>query len=127
VYKSLDEALSAKLDLVERIQSIDVQLAERGAKFAVGRHPDQEYKEYLEWKARALRSKSSMMSRLSRTKREIQDLRKAAFNERLKNRNGADGLLKDLYKLTRTLIAEGADITSDEQLLLDDVQQYIAE
>ena len=125
MHKTLEEAKAARLDLIERINSIDVQLSERAARVSVGRIPDKEYRDYKEWKARALRSKSYMASKLARVKEEIQELRKASFQERLKARNGEHGMLRDLYGLTKLLVSAGADITPEEQQLLDDVQEYL--
>lgn len=121
MYKTLDEAEAARLDLQERIQSIEAQLAERGAQVAVGWVPDEKYKEYMEWKARAIRAKGAMNDKLRRTKKEIQRLRQQAAAERIAARGGDEQLLDGLYGLTKSLVAAGADITTDEQQLLDDV------
>jgi hypothetical protein len=124
VYKTLEEAMKAKQDFIERIQAIDVQLSERAAQMAL-RAADADYKAYLEWKARAVRSKATLTSKLSRAKTAIRNLRTAEMQQRLDSRDDAYGLLKELYKLTRTFVAEGVDISAEEQLLLDDVQQYL--
>jgi hypothetical protein len=124
-YKTLEEALDARLRLQEQIASIDLQLGERATKFAVGRSSDEDYKQYLEWKTRACRSKAQMISRLNRVKRAIAELRTTAVRERIKDAGDVDGLLRNVYSLAKSLVAAGADISQDEQLLLDDVQHYI--
>lgn len=125
MYKTIEEATLVKLDLVEKIQTIEVQLAERAAKVAVGRVPDEEYKAYLEWRVRACRAKASKASKLSRTKVEIQKLRMEAAEKRREANGGDAALFRDLYHLTKALIAAGSDITAEEQMLVDDVGSYL--
>jgi len=125
-YETLEAATNAKLDLVRRIQSIEVQLIERAAT-VVGRVPDAEYKEYVEWKARACRAKASLSTQLARTKAEIQRLRYAAVTKRIGNRTHGDGLLNDLFRLTRSLVAAGANISAEDQALLDDINIFLNE
>lgn len=76
MYKTLEEANNARLDLIERIQSIEAQLAERAAMLAGRRVPDEEYREYKQWKARAVRAKATMVGKLARTKSYIWQQRK---------------------------------------------------
>jgi hypothetical protein len=124
-FKSIEEAENVRQDLVDRIMSIDVQLGERAAKFSVGKSSDADYKAYLEWKSRACKSKASMISKLSRVKREIRELREIGARQRILDSGAADGLLRGLYGLSKSLVSAGADITKEEQMLLDDVQFYL--
>jgi hypothetical protein len=125
MYRTLEEAINARLDLVERIQGIEAQLAERAAKVAAVRVPDKQYQDYMQWKARACRAKANMITRLARTKIEIQKLRRAESEARISARGGDTVLLDNLYDLTKSLVSAGADISTDEQRLLDDVAAYL--
>jgi len=116
MFKSLDEALSRKIELVERIQGIDVQLSERAVEQGPG---------YQEWKLRAIRAKYILVSKLHKTKAWIAQRRKEEIETRIKERGEGDGLLADLYALSKALVGAGAEITHDEQALLDDVYHYL--
>lgn len=123
-YRDIEEATLARLDLVERVQQIDVQLAERAAEVSVGRVPNEKYKSYLEWKARACRAKAVLVSKLSRTKADIQRMRADQAAQRAIDKPG-DQLLKELYRVTKTMVSEGVDVSEDEQRVLDSVQEYL--
>jgi hypothetical protein len=127
MFKTLEEANEARLDLVDRIQAIEAQLSERSAQVSVGRVPDEQYREYLVWKAKASFAKAQMVSKLGRVKAEIRSLRKVDIQERIAKRGGGEGLLNDLYSVTKTMVADGVEITPEEQHLLDTVQQYLEE
>ena len=78
VYESMDAAVLARLELVDRIQSIDVQLSQRAAEVS-NRVPDEEYKRYMEWKSRAVGAKKVLTSKLMRTKAWISQEREKQY------------------------------------------------
>ena len=123
LYSSVEEAQAAKMELVERIQSIDVQLTERAAQ-VVGRVPDAQYKEYMAWKARACGAKARLVSRLTRTRAFIREYQEEIARQRIEQL-GPDRLLLALYKVTKSLITAGTVITPDQQDLLDTVSVYL--
>lgn len=118
MYTTIEEAQRERLDLVERVNGIDVQLAER----AVTKGGE----EYLEWRARALRARYMMTTKLRRIKVWISEQREKEAKERSIRRGGDDGLLYDLYSLVKNLVRDGVDLSRDEQALLDDVSNYLS-
>jgi hypothetical protein len=125
MYSSIEEAQAAKSDLVGRIQSIDNQLSYRAAEVKGGRVPDTEYKEYLRWRARACSAKVQLTTRLRRTKEWIHIARQQQTTQRIEARGGDVSLMADLYSLVKALVSDGAEISKEEQLLIDDVEAFL--
>ena len=123
MYKSIEEATLAKMDIVERMQSIDLQLTEKGAEVAVGHVPDEKYREYLDWKTRAMRARTALLTKLQRTKHWIKQERDRQMQSRMVDTGGPDGLLADMYDLAKSSLSVPLDI--EDQALLDDVQAYL--
>lgn len=124
MYRNLEEAQNTRLDIVNRIQEIDLQLAERKAKAEWSN--DAEYAAYQDWKNATMRSRGSLIRQLQRTKIWMQKQRLEEAKKRTFNRGGDGTLLSDLYTLTKSLVAAGADISDDEQRLLDDVAVHLS-
>lgn len=121
MYKSIEEAQVARMDLVCRIQSIDNQLTERSALSTNPLHRG----DYMSWKVRACRAKTALSKDLSKTKQWIVKQREKESKERVERLGGADKLLHELYGLVKQMVSEGVDINPDEQLLIDDVESYL--
>lgn len=112
--QTLEEAVAAKIELVSRIQAIENQLTER-----------RNQAEYADWRTRACRAKSALTTQLAKTKLEIQRLRTEGMKQRIAARGQDNGLLTELYKLTKSMVAAGVEITHEEQQLLDDIEGHI--
>lgn len=119
----IEQAMETKLDLTSRIQSIDGQLSERRAALATESFSSDEYKKYLEWRTKACRAKATLVNKLGRLKLDIQKMNIETY----KNRKNGEKLLDELYDLTKSLVAAGADISATEELVLHDVSIYLAE
>jgi hypothetical protein len=124
-YTSIEDAMNAKMELIEDIHSIDAQLSERAARVKSQRVPEEEYQQYLVWKSRALRAKSHMVKSLQRTKMWILSRRDQEVRTRHESRGSDYMVLSDLLHLTRVLAARSY-VNPDEQLLIDDTAAYLA-
>lgn len=118
-FNSIEEAQHERLDLVDRITAIEVQLAAREASTA-------SREEFLEWRARALRARHMLSTKLRRTKAWISEQRDKEAKERVSRRGGEDGLLSQLYSLVKDLASDGVELDPDEQALLDDIDSYLS-
>lgn len=130
MYESIQHAVEARIDITERILTIDNQLAERKAAVAVGKIQDKEYKAYLVWKAKACRAKQLLVVKLHKTKVWIKQQRELEYSQRLAGRNDSVKLLGELYGVTKSLAAAyGISTVSPQQIewqrVLDDVEQYL--
>lgn len=124
MYNSLDEAMAARIDLINRIQSIDTQLSERMAEVS-NRVEDSKFKEYREWKARAVRAKLGLTSRLQQTKLWISAEHSRQSAEKQVVKSDARLLLQRAVKLLEELVSDGIDLDEDEKCVVDDIYAFI--
>lgn len=120
MYKDLDEAEQARIELVSKIQDIDTQLSHKAAENKVGRQANSTYKAYLEWKASASYARKELNKKLQLTKLYIK-------NEVSKNKTSpeSDKLLTEIFVLVKDLIANGAELTREEKTLVMNTEAFL--
>lgn len=124
MYATLEEAVNTRIETSSRIQGIDTQLSQKQAEVYLG-VTDEQYKEYLTWRAKAQAAKAHLVLKLQRTKVWITRRREAEAAARILNRGGEGALLAGLLKLVRELVSNGAEISQEEQQLIDDAGAYL--
>lgn len=127
MYKDLNEAEDAKIDLIARIQDIDTQLSHGAAKSKVGRQPTADYKKYMEWKASAMFARKELNKKLQETKLWIRRQQTKQADVAKNNKKEAKTLLNELFVLVTDLIANGAELTRDEKALIVEIEAFLTD
>lgn len=92
-------------ELLERVQGIDRQLAERRP---IGRVSDASYREWRQWRASALHAREKLQHAYRDKKAALKALRRdkvRAAQEYLEETDGADGIIKALVAIAVELRA----------------------
>ena len=124
MYSDLNEAFVEKRNLINRIQSIDGQLAERALN--TDTLSDEEFFKYKQWRTSACRAKQGLILLLQKTKEYIVNKRKELDQERLAKLSPVENLLEDLYQYTKSIIPTNMYVSPKGQKILEDVRVYLS-
>jgi hypothetical protein len=125
---TMDEADTRKLELVEKLDSVNAQLSARnGARDDSGEYLE-DAQSFFTWRTRAIAAKRHVESELRHLNLWIKQQRRSAPIHNVAetvNPNDPVDLLRALHRLVHRLACEGVDLDPAEQALKDVVQEYL--
>lgn len=128
---SVDEARERAQQLQDDIRMIEMQLTQKSISVRAGEKlPQNEYKELLEWqaKAKAAHTLKSIEYRKLKEWLRANNLRPMTRKELIENNglnpNDPENLLLFLFDVVKNMLKDGAQISNDKQIVVDFVRSY---